>query len=635
MPFWKRTCTKESSRTHYREQGKLYNGIEEPTKAMEYWNDTWLTYKMLLDADFTPENIIVLFGDGRDANLYMTGLHQNYRPEDEETMTDFAATKTNVTNVFDGLRYGTNNMPRCNQDDFLYVYTFGEGVEYNTKVGINLQGQTMWNDEFAALVNPIAANKKVFMMAQGFSGGFAPNLTAPNTIFMSSKEGELFDIHFETADNHAEFKYAGYHFEVDVIENEVLNNKVYWHSEWNFHMFHAFYQQPLTIYYVNVMTTDTVFFTDADTNSDEITTFGEAHVWTQKHSNNHRVKNILIDPSGLAATTSLKYPTVVSSDIVEDTQLSGIIGFTNEVHVTRGNTLILNSKCKLICDITKTLIVDEGALLVIEDGSQILASATSRIVINGEISIGSDVTFDVDIDENSMNVSSLEFNNRYSDIFINDLTINKLKTTFNVGRISLNNCSFNESANITLNSKFVEVQNNTFNKSTLKATWMRAGGASGFSTAVVESNNFIGSGATAIDLSGYENYSVTGNTISGRINGIQLFHAGAGAANSQTIENNAITNCSEAALILYNTTGLVKNNHIENNNCGVKLLNGSNVSMVGNSEDADIFDTQLIKDNTTHQVYATEFSFPWYIKFNAIIDDVNTVPLVQYDRPKR
>ena len=290
---------------------------------------------------------------------------------------------------------------------------------------------------------------------------------------------------------------------------------------------------------------------------------------------------------------------------------------------------------------TQIILCTEDSDLKIDDGSAFIAKsrtifnfgATNNIIVNGDITIGENVVFNVVNDESSLIMSKIKIDNRRLDITLDKVSINYLPVEINAHSVNIIHSNFMESANVTLGAPNIQVENSVFDKSKLKASWMRAGGVLGFTSALVESNNFTGSGATAIELSGYENYTVINNTISGRINGIQLFHAGTGAANSQTVSNNAITNCSEAALVIYNTTGAVENNRIENNYCGVKLLNGSNVSMVGNSGAADIFDTQLIKDNTTHQVYATEFSFPWYIKFNAIIDDVNTVPLVQYDRP--
>ena len=597
---------------------KYGNGALSDEKiAMAFWNDTYLTWKMLKEKGFEEENIIVLFADGQDFTVDNSWVHSNYKPIDNVVITDYPADIASVTNVFNGLRYGTNGMPKCTEEDFLFVWTFDHGAVHGDHVSLCLLDGEMMDYTFAALVNPIAAYKKTVWMLQCFSGGFADDFSVPNTVFYAAASANELAW---PADNSPSMEY------------EVINGLEYSRSDFNFH-FVATNSGVTPWESTNYGSTP---LSSADINQDKLLSFHEAYLWSRLRIGSSAV---FADIDNIGYTTSLRYPTILLNDITESSVCTGDIALIEDVVVRSGNTLTITKNSKIdfgginFLSFQPNLIVESGASLIIEDNVTINVTINSDIIVNGNITIGKNVVFNVVDGDNSIVLSSLEINNRRSDIVLDKITVNYLPIEINTNSVKVVNCSFDESANVTLGAPNVQVVTSTFNKSTLKASWMRAGGILGFTSAVVESNNYTGSGATAIDLSGYENYNITENTISGRINGIQLFHAGTGAANSQMVSNNAITNCSAAALVIYNTTGAVENNRIENNYCGVKLLNGSNVSMVGNSEAADIFDTQLIKDNTTHQVYATEYSFPWYIKFNAIIDDVNTVPLVQYDRP--
>jgi hypothetical protein len=109
--------------------------------ATEFWNDTYLQWELLVDKKgYKPENIIVLYRLGKDywKELIDAGepaLHERYTPqhlEDQELpldfqITNFPATRKGLEEVNRILREEKN----INEDDFLYVWTFGHGGYYS------------------------------------------------------------------------------------------------------------------------------------------------------------------------------------------------------------------------------------------------------------------------------------------------------------------------------------------------------------------------------------------------------------------------------------------------------------------------------------------------------------------------
>ncbi len=137
-------------------QGKSDRGFDE------FWNDTFLMWKMLQEKGYSRENIIVLFAGGQDFTF--PDQAPEYKPEEGITVTDYSASIANVNLVFNGLAHGTNGFTRVTEDDFLFVWTFDHGGGSGGNSRLYLIDGYITDDDFAALTNPIAAHKKVYWM---------------------------------------------------------------------------------------------------------------------------------------------------------------------------------------------------------------------------------------------------------------------------------------------------------------------------------------------------------------------------------------------------------------------------------------------------------------------------------------
>ncbi|MDY0282787.1 MAG: C13 family peptidase [Salinivirgaceae bacterium] len=169
----------------------LWNGgrLSTAKGSDEFWNDTFLMWKMLQEKGFNQEDIFVLFANGIDFYLDDTEVDPAYRPTDPyTTVTDYSATLENVNKVFNNLLDGNEGFPKMTEDDFLFVWVFDHGgLVPNDHSYIRLMNDKLIIDyEFAQLVNPLPAHKKVFWMQQCNSGGFVDDLENESTVFLSA-----------------------------------------------------------------------------------------------------------------------------------------------------------------------------------------------------------------------------------------------------------------------------------------------------------------------------------------------------------------------------------------------------------------------------------------------------------------
>ncbi|GAH75218.1 unnamed protein product, partial [marine sediment metagenome] len=141
----------------------ISGGISESSNNTRYLNDLKFIYHTLLDRykGNTDKNIYVIYADG---NADLTG--------DGTDDVDYAATKANVTGVL------TMLADNLGPDDVLFVYVTNHGgYESGQDCYICLYyGQSIKDDEFAALINKIQAGQMKFVFEQCYSGGMIDDL---------------------------------------------------------------------------------------------------------------------------------------------------------------------------------------------------------------------------------------------------------------------------------------------------------------------------------------------------------------------------------------------------------------------------------------------------------------------------
>ena len=136
---------------------------------------------------YREDHIFVLMSDGTnpavDRHLITGGYDSSPLDLDGDGDNDiqFAATRANITNVFNTLS------ELLDADDNLFIYTTDHGgQESGQNTFINLWGQIMRDDQFATEVDKINAQRINLCLVQCHSGGFIDDLQDNSRIIATS-----------------------------------------------------------------------------------------------------------------------------------------------------------------------------------------------------------------------------------------------------------------------------------------------------------------------------------------------------------------------------------------------------------------------------------------------------------------
>jgi hypothetical protein len=168
----------------------------DPVKGYdEFWNDTYLMWELLYDADFygySNDNINVLFGDdGTDYTFDGQDIRYKASYHDLDFITDDTAKKSDVMSALDGytnltendymfiwiMSNGGNTIPENGGDSYIYLWGYDPA---------NPNAGRLYDYELKAKLDLIPAQKKVVIVQAPNSGGFAEKIADENTIVLTS-----------------------------------------------------------------------------------------------------------------------------------------------------------------------------------------------------------------------------------------------------------------------------------------------------------------------------------------------------------------------------------------------------------------------------------------------------------------
>ncbi len=283
--------------------------------------------------------------------------------------------------------------------------------------------------------------------------------------------------------------------------------------------------------------------------------------------------------------------------------------YNSEIHIKSGATFQLNSN--------STIIARRGQCKIIVDGDLIVSPGV-QFIAEGDASL------------------EVFLNNSNATIAIENAIFQQCKVYSQVASLSISTSSF---VNCKSFYSYVGDLNLIYNTFTNTSVYLENKSKNQNFEAKVVNCSIVNTlpNATGIKLINYGKYFISGNTIQGFYNGLDLFASGSGPAGYQKIENNTISSCSMNAIIAYNSIGSIYKNNIFSNYYGVRFMNNCNFALHGNPDAQTLGQTQQIRDNTACEVYASEYSFPWYFRYNSIVDNDNlgkpNDPLLHFDRP--
>lgn len=305
------------------------------------------------------------------------------------------------------------------------------------------------------------------------------------------------------------------------------------------------------------------------------------------------------------------------------------------------------------------LTINNGCSLVLMDNAKIIAKrGLNKIIIDGSLNLGSNVQFiteneallEIHLNGSSFTLGSgvkfLGNNGGYIDLYLNNVsgTVTMQGATFertniisNLANFIINQCIINNYSGYLYSKK----GNINCNGSEFINTGLFLSNQSRNSdkSVIVTGCNFtnIVPYMRGISIENYGKYAIMNNTIEGYEDGINIFYCGNGTAGNQNIENNVVHSCSSNGIIAYNSSGTITMNNVYNNYFGVRFMNNCSFDFRGDPNAQAYSLSQQIRHNTGIDIYASEFGFPWYFRYNSISDPDNqgnpSDPLLEWDRP--
>jgi hypothetical protein len=185
----------------------------------------------------------------------------------------------------------------------------------------------------------------------------------------------------------------------------------------------------------------------------------------------------------------------------------------------------------------------------------------------------------------------------------------------------INGSIFENCKQLISNNGNVNISNSFFNGTSLYLNNQSHPHNSSLTDSIFNNNIIASANHDAVNISNYNNFSIQNNAISGastNYSGLGLFYSGIGATISYHVENNSITNC-QTGITGYNSNAIIRNNHVFNNNIGIKSVNFSNLKLIGAQINTPGNVTQIINNNSSYEIYSY-FDLP-YLRYNKIFDD--------------
>jgi hypothetical protein len=268
--------------------------------------------------------------------------------------------------------------------------------------------------------------------------------------------------------------------------------------------------------------------------------------------------------------------------------------------------------------------INQGSSLILGNDVTIQAKrGICKLVIDGDITVGSKVHFLAE-GENQLYI---QINNeQLSNIYFDGCSFeNSALITYN-NLSEITNSEFTGSAIFGFNGSYL-ISNCDFNSSITRFIGDGISRLEDPTISITDDCRFNNGISTAIEIDNYPNFRIQNCTISNFFNGISLYNSGFGRG-YKLVADNVITENSSSGITSYRSYVDLLNNTIENNSIGIRSFDRSVMHIEGDSR----FVTQIIKDNDSYELLASQGSFPQYFHWNLVQDDDNLAddPLVKY-----
>lgn len=307
-------------------------------------------------------------------------------------------------------------------------------------------------------------------------------------------------------------------------------------------------------------------------------------------------------------------------DITQDLVLDSDMVSRFQPTVANNATLSIENGVNIDMYNSSEMHIELGSTLDIGNNVKFTAkNGTCKIIIDGDINIGTGVHFEA---EEGAELE-IELNNSSENVVFNDCKFKRVRFTNKTSALSIINSEISQFYRFMSLKGDVYLNNNTFN-STVEESWLILQNTDENSkSAEVNLCTFNSdSPHSGIDIYNYENFKIENCNIDGYGRGVQIWGSGDGFSDN-LIFNNEINNCLGEGIMIYKSSAQLIKNQVHDNAYGLRLMNNSNVAISGNAAASSYNDINYITNNSSYELYISKYSFPWDLKYNAIIDDDN------------
>ncbi len=635
-----------------------------------FWNDVAALYVMLTKKyGYMEENIFIHYTDG-----YLDDYTHNDLDNDDTDERIYTAEKEVIHHTFNELANITNEsaeIPALQADDQLFVYVTDHGScdpwpphhSYISleKLDSSLEYEYLYDYELANWTKDILCSQMIFLMQQCRPGGFTKELLDYNNYAVKCNNRTI-----HTA--------AGFN-EPSYYERFITN---YLYSEFTYYWIAAafgFYPEIAIPGYPEHETGNFPFTTfegledhpgdfNPDLNGDGFVQMNEAFYYADymdTNSPNGYSNPVIYDTDTIGGddehkeiVTCFENPingrnTGFKSDIATLYGLTGIIDSCenfNEGNYAIGNNLILKASNVLQLNTNVNfhfmidsinLTIQDNAYLNLMPNTHFYGNPENHVIIDGDFFVGNNTSFSNS--SNSSYFGGLLLNALNKEVSIKNASFNFSGLKSRCKKLSIENTTFNNAKEISTERGDVSFISCNFIKTGLNLQHKKPSPNKTFSTQIKNStfnNQSLTTNQPSIMIDNYEKFHISDNVINGsNSSGIFLTDAGHGLAGNQNICNNIIHNCSHSGISVYNSIANIGGNNIYNNKFGIWLGDNSSTSIYGNPGAVTSEETQLIQDNENFELYAANGSFPWYFRYNVLLDEDNignpSDPILYYD----
>ena len=325
---------------------------------------------------------------------------------------------------------------------------------------------------------------------------------------------------------------------------------------------------------------------------------------------------------------------------------------SDQMQVLNGDTLTVPDDCILYLYQNGKLIIEEDGVLTLGNRAQIIGvhNETDTIihVKGGEFIVGDSIIFQ-DLSggilfENKKNTYKYKFAHSYvvsKQFDFRNTTFNNTPLRNHQTLLNISNCTFNQESNVETSKGVIKIDSCTFNNSTFTANNAVTSSPQydnvPYPYPIISNTLFIGNNNnnnnTALKMNHSNDYCIWNNSITGYQTGISLTECGLtlfqNAMSPARIYYNTVSSC-DAGVTLYNSVGGVIGNTIYDNYTGINLYN--NCYTVFDNFYFQTTVNQIISDNISYQLYASQDAFPTQFHYNIIQSSLNNgVPFIYWD----